>query len=71
MMQRPVLQGLKQAGGEVTSPEFDEETLGGHLTYSVLVNPARHLTGKLKGLVVRYDPPPPPPPTSIAQTVGA
>ena len=70
MMRQPLLQGLKQAGGEPTSPEFDEGTLGGHVTYSVLINPARHLTGKLSGLAVRYDPPPPPPLVIDSQTVG-
>ena len=37
-------------------PRFDEETLGGHIHYSTLVEPAPGLKGKLKGLVVRYDP---------------
>ena len=37
-------------------PQFDEETLGGHIYYSTLVDPARGLEGKLKGLVVRYKP---------------
>jgi len=67
MMQQPMLQGMRQAGGEVTPPEFDEGTLGGHVAYSALIDPARHLTGKLEGLVIRYDPPPP---ASCAQTVG-
>ena len=49
---------------------FDEETLGGHVTYSALINPARRLRGELKGLMVRYDPPPSPPPGVHAQAVG-
>jgi len=58
----------RRAGDGVAPLAFDEETLGGHLTYSALIDPARHLTGKLEGLVIRYDPPPPP--ASDAQTVG-
>ena len=49
----------EQAGDEVKPVAFDEETLGGHITYSALILPARHLTGALGGLVIRY------PPTSI------
>jgi len=57
--------------GENTPPAtFDEETLGGHVTYNALISPARRLTGELKGLVIRY-PPPPPPPASGTQNVGA
>jgi len=37
-------------------PQFDEETLGGHVNYSTLVDSASKLKGKLKGLVVRYRP---------------
>ena len=37
---------------------FDEETLGGCITYSTLIEPVRHLTGELEGLVIRYDPSP-------------
>ena len=33
------------------TPEFDDETLGGHVTYSAFINPAREL-----GLAVRYVP---------------
>ena len=39
------------------TPEYDDETLGGHVHYSALINPVRGLKGKLEGLVVRYDPP--------------
>ena len=40
---------------EIT-PEFNYETLGGHVHYSALINPVRKLQGKLRGLIVRYDP---------------
>ena len=40
---------------EVT-PEFDYETLGGHVHYSTLINPVCKLQGKLRGLIIRYDP---------------
>ena len=46
---------------------FDDETLGGHLNYSSLIDPVRDLKGKLEGLVIRYDPQPPSPPTVGAQ----
>jgi hypothetical protein len=54
------------ATGDGVIPPFDDETLAGHVRYSALVGPARNLTGKLEGLVIRYDPLlcPPPPPTS-------
>lgn len=39
-----------------TVNQFDEETLGGHISYSSFLEPVRELTGKLGGLVVRYDP---------------
>jgi len=35
---------------------FDDETLGGHVDYSALINPAKKLKGKLENLIVRYDP---------------
>jgi len=37
---------------------FDDETLGGCIDYSTLIEPVRHLTGELEGLVIRYDPTP-------------
>ena len=43
------------AEDEVT-PKFDYETLGGHVDYSTLISPVRGLKGKLKELIVRYDP---------------
>ena len=38
------------------TPKFDYETLGGHISYSTLINPVRKLQGKLRGLIIRYDP---------------
>jgi len=32
---------------------FDEETLGGHITYATILTAVPHLTGELKGLVIR------------------
>ena len=49
---------------EVT-PEFDDETLEGHVNYSALINPVRKLKGELKGLTIRY-----PLSTSAAKTDG-
>ena len=40
-------------------PTFDHETLGGHVDYSALINPVRHLKGEIEGLVIRYEPPAP------------
>ena len=37
-------------------PEFDYETLGGYADYSTFINPVSKLKGKLRGLIVRYDP---------------
>jgi hypothetical protein len=34
-------------------PDFDDGTLGGYITYSTMIAPARHLGGKLKGLIIR------------------
>jgi hypothetical protein len=39
--------------------EFDDETLGGHISYAKLISSVRKLTGQLEGLVVRYIPGPP------------
>ena len=36
--------------------QFDEETLGGHISYSSFIEPVRRLKGKLEGLIIRYDP---------------
>ena len=42
--------------GEEAAPGFDDETLGGHVNYSALIDPVRRLKGKLEGLIIRYDP---------------
>ena len=47
----------KRRNGGLNTPVFDHETLGGHVDYSALINPVRELKGKLKGLIIRYDPP--------------
>jgi hypothetical protein len=49
----------EESRDEDTPAPFDNETLAGHVTYSALIRPARHLTGALEGLVIRYDPPSP------------
>ena len=66
--QRKLKAVMASRGGGAPAP-FDEETLGGHVNYSALTDPARHLKGKLKGLVIRYrsQPPPLPTPTGAAQ----
>ena len=46
---------------EVTPSHYDDETLGGHVTYSAFIKTARKLSGKLRGLAIRYDPPQTPP----------
>ena len=35
---------------------FDDETLGGYVTYPSFIEPVRGLKGKLEGLVIRYNP---------------
>ena len=40
-------------GASAEPPDFDDETLGGFVTYSAMIKPTRHLDGKLKGLVIR------------------
>ena len=47
---------------------FDEETLGGHIRYSSFIEPVHRLTGKLEGLVIRYNPPHLPIPASAGAT---
>ena len=49
-------QGQDSGSEDELVPEFDNETLGGHVNYSALINPVRKLKGKLKGLIIRYDP---------------
>jgi serine/threonine protein kinase len=38
------------------APEFDDETLGGRVDYSALIDPVRRMKGELEGLIIRYDP---------------
>ena len=55
------------------NPPYNDETLGGHLTYSALIQLAqRNLAGKLEGLAIRYEPPRTPPQTltSAAEAQG-
>ena len=53
-------------GGDI--PRFDNETFGGHVSYSALINPARNLPGKLRGLIVRYESEPGAPNTASTVT---
>jgi hypothetical protein len=64
LQQRIRVRIQKKTRDAVNSVVFDDETLGGHVTYSALIQPARHLTGALEGLAIRYDPPSPLPPSS-------
>ena len=62
----------KQAGRSMGQPKptpvpFDEETLGGYVDYSAIIEPTRELEGDLKGLTIRYDLPSSPLPTGAAQ----
>ena len=58
----------EESCAEGTPAPFDDETLGGYVTYSAFVQPARHLKGTLEGLVIRYDPPSHRPASSIGAT---
>ena len=49
----PVDPGLPAWMSVPSEVEFDDESLGGHVDYSAIVAPVPHLTGKLKGLVIR------------------
>jgi len=60
--QQFLLEDQMESGNEDVPATFDDETLGGHIDYSALISPVRSLKGKLKDLVIRYDPPPPLPP---------
>ena len=64
------LMSLQQRRGRASEdkviPAFDDETLGGHVHYSALVDPVGSLEGELKGLIVRYLPPSPPTSTGVA-----
>ena len=50
----------QQWGGGGELAPFDDETLGGHISYSSLIEPVRQLKGGLEGLIIRYNPPPSP-----------
>ena len=45
---------MGQGSEDQDAPTFDDETLGGHVGYSTLINPVRELKGELEGLVIRY-----------------
>ena len=45
----------RRGGLSAATSQFDEETLGGYICYSTLIDPARNLKGKLEGLIVRYE----------------
>ena len=45
---------LECSADEIDS--FDDETLGGYVTYSSFIEPVRGLRGTLEGLVIRYNP---------------
>ena len=48
------LRKMGQGSEDQDAPMFDDETLGGHVDYSTLINPVRELKGELEGLVIRY-----------------
>ena len=48
--------GIKPA-----TAQFNNETLGGHITYATIMESASLLTGELKGLIVHYPQSPPVP----------
>lgn len=48
------VRGSRRLGRGVI-PHFDDETLGGHVSCSALIDPARRLKGKLRGPLVRYE----------------
>ena len=52
-----VQQGQGSGSENEAVQNFDDETLGGHVTYSALINSARELKGELEGLTIRFDPP--------------
>ena len=54
-----------------TGVEFDDETLGGHINYTAIMAPVPHLTGQLKGLVIRDPEIRPPVPASSAPAGAA
>ena len=55
----------KRAGGSASrvtpaSVLFDDETLGGNVDYSTIIEPTHDLKGELEGLIIRYKPTLPP-----------
>ena len=44
---------LAEADVQPANAQFDDETLGGYIKYATVIAPVRHLTGELKGLVIR------------------
>ena len=61
-------QKIRAGGSACGLAAFDNETLGGNIDYSSLIEPARSLKGGLEGLIIRYNPGPPQPltPTGAA-----
>ena len=54
--QKPSERTLRVAGGVAPTPDpFDDETLGGNVTYSNVIDSTRYLRGQLEGLIVRHD----------------
>ena len=70
--EKSIYTGLLDAQGpedEETVPPFDDETLGGYVTYSALIQTVRNLAGKLQGLIIRY--PPQTPSSTVVNAVWA
>ena len=44
-----------QSGDDESTLQFDDETLGGHVCYSSLIDPVRNLKGELENLKIRYE----------------
>jgi len=55
---------------ESPPPPFDDETLGGHVSYSAVIGTTRHLKGELKDLAIRYKLPSPTPTTPANPVYG-
>jgi len=60
----PVARWMTTGGVGSTTAQFDDETLGGFVTYSTIIEPTRYLGGQLQGLDIRYDVTSPPLPAS-------
>ena len=48
--------GQGDGSGNEAASEFDDETSGGNVDYSRLIDPVRRLKGELGGLIIRYSP---------------